>query len=100
MPYGTGTVTCQKVGTGTLIIYDCGTEKKMVSQKALTNTQDKIVVFDCLHLTFFYTHFTINLMKLINFFLVKKFGMLKGEIFSKILFENCAFYGLDMELEP
>ncbi len=35
-----------------------------------------------------------------QFSLVKKLTMLKGKIFSKTFFENCAFYGLDTEPEP
>ncbi len=40
-------------------------------------------------------------MKLINFFLVKKAYYVKRQDFTpKIFLENCAFYGLDTELEP
>jgi hypothetical protein len=45
---------------------------------------------------FFNLLFTINLMKLVHFFLVKKLTMLRDKIFL----ENCAFYGLDTEPEP
>jgi hypothetical protein len=39
-------------------------------------------------------------MKLINFFLVKKAYNVQRQDFSKNLFENCAFYGLDTGPEP
>ncbi len=39
-------------------------------------------------------------MKFINYFLVNKLFCKKGKIFSKIIFKNYAFYGLDMEPEP
>jgi hypothetical protein len=47
----------------------------------------------------FHSHFTINLLKFINFFLVKQLTMQKGKKNSKIFLEKFAFYGLDMELE-
>ncbi len=49
---------------------------------------------------FFHSHFTINLLKFINFFLVKQLTMLKGKKVYKNILEKLAFYGLDMELEP
>jgi hypothetical protein len=48
----------------------------------------------------FHSHFTINLLKFINFFLVKQLTMQEGKKFPKIFLEKFAFYGLDMELEP
>jgi hypothetical protein len=48
----------------------------------------------------FHSHFTINLLKIINFFLVKRLTMQKGKKISKTFLEKLAFYGLDIELEP
>ncbi len=62
------------IGSGTIIIYGSGT---VISQR-----QYKIVYSISCILTFLHSHFTINLMKLINFFLVKKLTMKKGKIFS------------------
>jgi hypothetical protein len=72
-------------GTGTVIIYCSGSGT---------------YVFDFLHLKFFQLHFTINLTKLVNFFLVKTLTMKKGKIFPNMFFGKLAFYGLDMEQEP
>jgi hypothetical protein len=66
----------------------------MESQK-LTQTLLNCI-FDFLVLTFFHQDFTINLIKLTNFFLVKKLTLLKKTRFSKG-FEHCAFYGLGTE---
>ncbi len=49
---------------------------------------------------FLHSHFTINLLKFIKFFLVKQLTMQEGKKNSEIFFEKFAFYGLDMELEP
>ncbi len=49
---------------------------------------------------FFYSHFTINLLKFMNFFHVKQLTKQKVKKISKNFFEKFAFYGLDMELEP
>ncbi len=48
----------------------------------------------------FHSHFTINLLKIINFFLVKQRTLQKGKKISEIFLEKFAFYGLDIELEP
>ncbi len=48
----------------------------------------------------FHSHFIINLLKFLNFFLVKKLTMQKGKKISKIFLEIFAFHGLDVELEP
>jgi hypothetical protein len=53
LPCGTGTVTCQKVGTGTVINYlRFRIRSKLVSQK-FSQTHSKNCVFDFLNLTFF-----------------------------------------------
>jgi hypothetical protein len=49
---------------------------------------------------FFHSHFTTNLLKFMNIFLVKQLTKKKVKKISKIFFEKFAFYGLDMELEP
>jgi hypothetical protein len=53
-----------------------------------------------MYLITFILHITINLLKFINFFLVKQLTMQKGKKISPIFLEKFAFYGLDMELEP
>jgi hypothetical protein len=74
LPCGTGTVTCQKVGTGTVINYGYVTVLKWYHKSSHKHTVQNCV-FPVRHLIFFHSHFTINLMKPINFFLVKKFRM-------------------------
>jgi hypothetical protein len=49
---------------------------------------------------FFHSHFTINLLKFLNFFLLKQLTMQKGKQISNFFFEKFAFYGLDMEKQP
>jgi hypothetical protein len=46
----------------------------------------KLCVFDFLHLKFFYYHFTLNLLKFINFYPLKQLTKEKGRIFSKNFF--------------
>jgi hypothetical protein len=48
----------------------------------------------------FHSHFTISLLKFINFFLVKPLTKNKDKKNSEIFLDKFAFYGLDMELEP
>ena len=57
----TGTVTCLKVRTGTVINYGSG-----------TGTRHKIMYLISFIEHFFHSHFTINLFKFMNFFLVKQ----------------------------
>jgi hypothetical protein len=59
---GTGTITCLKVGTGTVINYGFGTGAK-----------HKIMYLISFHKHIFHSHFTINLLKFMNIFLVKQF---------------------------
>ncbi len=61
-PEPAGSVTCSKVGTGTVINYDSG-----------TGTRYKMIYLISFTKKFFHSHFTINLWKFINFFLVKQF---------------------------
>jgi len=62
----------------------------MLSQKfSQTHITYQIVYLIILHLTFFHSHFTLNLMKLISFFLVK-LRIQKG-IFFQVFFENWFF---------
>ncbi len=73
----------------------------MVLQKfSQTHSIKLCTVFDFLHLTFFsftfYNKFDENCLC----FLWEKLRKWKGKIFSKIIFENCAFYGLNTEPEP
>jgi hypothetical protein len=84
---GTGTETSQKVGTRTIVNYGSGTVSTWY-HKSYRNHTVFNCVFDILHFTFFRSHFTINSMKLIIFFLLKKLTMQKG-IFSKKKFETC-----------
>jgi hypothetical protein len=64
MASGTGTVTCKKVGTGTVTNYGSG-----------TGTRYKIMYLIIFIKKNFHSHFTINLLKFINFFLVKQLTM-------------------------
>jgi hypothetical protein len=57
----TGTVTSLKVGTGTVINYGSG-----------TRTRHKIMYLISFIKHFFHSHFTISLLKFMNFFLVKQ----------------------------
>jgi hypothetical protein len=67
-------------GTGTVIFYD-----------SRTGNRYKIMYLISFIYHIHHSHFTINLMKLIIFFLVKKLTMLKGKIFSYIFLEKLAF---------
>ncbi len=49
---------------------------------------------------FFHSHFTINLLEFMNFFLVKQLNSKKSKNFQTFFLEIFAFYGLDMELKP
>ncbi len=60
---GTGTVTCLKVGTGTGTVINYGSG---------TGTRHKIMYLISFIKHFFHSHFTINLLKFMNFFLVKQ----------------------------
>jgi hypothetical protein len=60
---GTGTVTCEKVGTGTGTVINYGSG---------TGTRHKIMYLISPLNIFFHLHFTINLLKFMNFFLVKQ----------------------------
>jgi hypothetical protein len=77
LPYGrgTGTVTCQKVGTRTVIGNGSGAVMKWYhkSSKVLTNTQYKSVYF--LNLNFFSFTFYNKFDETDQFFLVKKLRM-------------------------
>jgi hypothetical protein len=52
LPCGTGTVTCHKIGTGTVINYGSGTVIKWY-HKSSQKHRVQNCVFDFLHLTFF-----------------------------------------------
>jgi hypothetical protein len=58
---GTGTVIGQKVGTGTVINYGSG-----------TGSRYKIMYLIAFISKFFHSHFTINLLQFLNFFLLKQ----------------------------
>jgi hypothetical protein len=60
---GTGTVTCEKFGTGTGTVINYGSG---------TGTRHKIMYLISFIKHFFHSHFTINLLKFMNFFLVKQ----------------------------
>jgi hypothetical protein len=64
----------QKVGTGTVINYGSGTVLKWYHKSSHKHTVQNCGI-DFLHLKFFHSHFTKNLVKLINFSLVKKLRM-------------------------
>jgi hypothetical protein len=65
---GTGTVT---VGTITFCLMEPEPELVKKSEPEL----DINLCIDYLHLTFFHSHFKINLLKFIHFFLVKQLTM-------------------------
>jgi hypothetical protein len=73
--------------------------KSVINHGSGTGTRYKIMYLISFILQFFHSHFTINLLKLTNFFLVKKLIMLKAKKIQ-IFFYKFAFYGLDMEQEP
>ena len=85
----TGTVTWQKVGTGTVINYGSG-----------TGTRHKIMYLISFIKNFFHSHLTITLLEFMNFFLVKQLNSKKSKNFQTFLKKNLLLYGLDMELEP
>jgi hypothetical protein len=86
---GTGTLSCVKIGTGPVINYGSG-----------TGTRHKIMYLISFIKKFFHSHFTINLLKFMNFFLVKQLNSKKSKNFQTFLKKNLLLYGLDMELEP
>ncbi len=95
--FGTvGTVPFFHGGTGTGTVFKLRTlAEPEPEQNGITNCHRHSCVFDFLHLTFFSFTVSINLIKLINFFLLKKLTVyLKRQYFSNICFENCAFCGL------
>jgi hypothetical protein len=74
LPCGTGFVTCQKVGTGTIIQW---------YHKSSHKPQHKIVYSISFIKHFFCSHFTIILMKLINFYFVKSLECKKARFIPK-----------------
>jgi hypothetical protein len=78
-------------GTGTVINYGSG-----------TGTRYKIMYLITFIKKFFHSHFTINLLKFLYFFLLKQLTTVckKAKKFPQFFLEKFAFYGLDMELEP
>ena len=74
----TGTVTWQKVGTGTVINYGSG-----------TGTRHKIMYLVSFIKKFFHSHFTINLLEFMNFFLVKQLNSKKSKNFQTFFRKIC-----------
>ncbi len=88
LPCGTGTVNCQKVGTGTVINYGSGTVI-IWYHKSSHKAQYKIVYLISFIKNFFHSHFTINLLKPIIFFLVKSLEYKRLDFSKNIFWKLC-----------